>query len=288
MNHLSSLTNEQLEQCLIAEAGDERQLTARVIERLVEVIRRDWHLERGFGTVADYCVGVLGYTHDQGLRRAAAARLSLRYPIIPELIRNAEISFTILQILSPVLKTPEDLELLLAARGKTRKEVERMVVARDPKALVRSSVRPLDGEHFELRATISAEAEAALARLRDIDRHAVPDGDIGELVSKAIIERCEKVEARKFGKLKQTQNAPVHFEDKAVATRTPSREIVRIISNRDGFQCRYVAPDGTRCQSHAWLEKDHRKGWAYGGRTSVANMQLMCRAHNQFKARRAL
>ena len=264
MNHLSSLTNEQLEQCLIAEAGDERQLTARVIERL-------------------------------------AARLSLRYPVIPELIRNAEISFTTLQILSPVLKAPEDVELLLAARGKTRSEVERMVVARDPKALVRSSVRPLDGEHFELRATISAEAEAALARLQDIDRHAVPHGDIGELVSKAIIERCEKVEARKFGKLKQAksvekddqpkvdaQNAPVHFEDKAVATRTPSREIVRIISRRDEFQCRYVAPDGTRCQSRAWLEKDHRKAWAYGGRTSVANMQLMCRAHNQFKARRAL
>ncbi len=177
MNQLSALTNEQLEQSLIAEARDERQVMARVIEKLAEVCLRDWHLERGYAKLSDYCAEVLGFSPDQALRRAAAARLTLRYPVIPTLLRAGEISFTTLQVLSPVLKTPEDEAKLLAARGKTRFEVECMVVAENPRAAVRSSVRPLDGEHFELHTAISAEAQAALMRLRDLDRHAFPDGD---------------------------------------------------------------------------------------------------------------
>ncbi len=292
MQHLSALTNEQLEQGLIAEAGNERHIMARVIEKLAEVCRRDWHLERGYARLSDYCVDVLGFSPDQALRRAAAARLSLRYPIIPQLLRNGDISFTTLQVLSPVLKAPGDEGRLLAACGKTRFQVECMVADEDPKAAVRSSVRPLGKEHFELRVTITAEAEAALMRLRDIDRHAIPSGDLGELVSKAVIERCAKVEARKFAKLKRekkpAQDAPVHSEEKIAERRKPDREMTRTVAERDAYRCCYTSADGHRCASPAWLENDHVMRWADGGETKVANMQLLCRAHNQWKERRGI
>ncbi|MEZ0311037.1 MAG: HNH endonuclease signature motif containing protein [Myxococcota bacterium] len=33
------------------------------------------------------------------------------------------------------------------------------------------------------------------------------------------------------------------------------------------------------------LERDHRIRWADGGETTPANMQWLCRAHNQWKER---
>lgn len=56
--------------------------------------------------------------------------------------------------------------------------------------------------------------------------------------------------------------------------------VQREVWRRDGGQCTYVAPDGTRCGSRHQLELDHVTPVAYGGEDTAANLRLRCRPHN--------
>ena len=76
---------------------------------------------------------------------------------------------------------------------------------------------------------------------------------------------------------------------------TPNREpspkrhvpaaVARAVFLRDGQQCSYVAPDGRRCSARRCLELDHVDPWAEGGESTIANLRVRCRAHNQRYAR---
>ena len=70
------------------------------------------------------------------------------------------------------------------------------------------------------------------------------------------------------------------------ARRFPSLQLRDEVLERDGHQCTYEAPDGTRCCATGKLELDHRIPWAYGGRTELGNLRTVCRAHNHMFARK--
>ncbi|HUQ08261.1 MAG TPA: hypothetical protein VM261_37470, partial [Kofleriaceae bacterium] len=50
----------------------------------------------------------------------------------------------------------------------------------------------------------------------------------------------------------------------------------------------FVSADGVRCTNRALLEYDHRTLACRGGQPTVEGMGLMCKAHNQYEAERAL
>ena len=55
---------------------------------------------------------------------------------------------------------------------------------------------------------------------------------------------------------------------------------------RDRGQCTYVSADGTRCTATRYLEVDHVRPFALGGSSTDAdNNRLLCKNHNQFRAR---
>ena len=56
---------------------------------------------------------------------------------------------------------------------------------------------------------------------------------------------------------------------------------------RDGGRCTYVSPlDGRRCAARAFIQHDHVRAWALGGRSSLSNHRLLCSCHNQLMARK--
>jgi 5-methylcytosine-specific restriction endonuclease McrA len=72
---------------------------------------------------------------------------------------------------------------------------------------------------------------------------------------------------------------------------TESRRIPQWVKDevwaRDGGQCAFVPPDGARCPEREGLEFDHVMPWALGGRSfDPRNIRLLCRGHNQDRARR--
>jgi hypothetical protein len=62
------------------------------------------------------------------------------------------------------------------------------------------------------------------------------------------------------------------------------RKVLREVFARDGGQCTFVSPEGRRCSSRESLEVHHHAPFARGGASTVDNLRLSCRAHNQFLA----
>jgi hypothetical protein len=54
--------------------------------------------------------------------------------------------------------------------------------------------------------------------------------------------------------------------------------------NRDGGQCTFVSECGKRCPARSPLEFDHIVEVARGGASTVENLRLRCRGHNQYTA----
>ena len=52
----------------------------------------------------------------------------------------------------------------------------------------------------------------------------------------------------------------------------------------DSGHCAFVAKDGRRCTERAFLEFHHIRPYALGGPTTVENISLRCRRHNQYEA----
>ena len=67
-----------------------------------------------------------------------------------------------------------------------------------------------------------------------------------------------------------------------VTSRHVRRAARRSVLERDGLRCGWVDAGGTRCDSRAWLEHDHRQPLGKGGDSEPENLRLLCRAHNFF------
>jgi len=68
-------------------------------------------------------------------------------------------------------------------------------------------------------------------------------------------------------------------------TRYVSVDVRREIHERDGGRCVFVSASGRRCDARAFVQLDHVIPFARRGGNEVANLRLLCRAHNRFHAR---
>jgi hypothetical protein len=72
-----------------------------------------------------------------------------------------------------------------------------------------------------------------------------------------------------------------------VNSRYNPRAVVREVYERDGAQCTFVSSDGKRCSERGFLELHHHDvPYGKGGKATVDNLRLACRAHNQLFAER--
>jgi hypothetical protein len=61
------------------------------------------------------------------------------------------------------------------------------------------------------------------------------------------------------------------------------RAVVREVFARDGARCTFVSASGQRCEERGMLELHHIRAFALGGRSTVENLTLVCRAHKLFR-----
>jgi hypothetical protein len=61
-------------------------------------------------------------------------------------------------------------------------------------------------------------------------------------------------------------------------------EVKRHVWARDDGACAFVARNGRRCGERAFVEFHHVDPHAAGGKATVDNIELRCRAHNRYEA----
>ena len=144
-------------------------------------------------------------------------------------------------------------------------------------------VQPLSPARYKVQFTAGAELRDKLERLRALLRHEVPDGDLAAVIDKAVTEKLERLEARRFARVKAPrEKAP--RRDPASGSRYLSASVRRAAYLRDGGQCCFVDAHGRRCPERHRLEYHHRWPYGYGGGPGVDNICLMCRTHNRLMA----
>jgi 5-methylcytosine-specific restriction endonuclease McrA len=141
-------------------------------------------------------------------------------------------------------------------------------------------IAPLSPGRFALQVTISQETHDKLRRAQDLLAHAVPSGEVAQVLDRALDALLRQLESRKCGATSQ----PSRTRRPAKGQRTVPAQVRRAVWERDDGQCTFVSEAGRRCPSRRGLEYDHLDPVARGGEATVAGIRLRCRAHNQYAA----
>ena len=143
--------------------GRSNQVFAALLAHLAEVDARGLHRTRACASLYTYCIYELRFSEDAAARRAGAAKLVKRFPLLLEAIANGELHLTGLLMLGPHL-TPENIvEVLGRAKFRTKKELARLIRELHPLPLVPDLVEPLRPEPRPLRRPTCEEYAASLA-----------------------------------------------------------------------------------------------------------------------------
>jgi len=144
-------------------------------------------------------------------------------------------------------------------------------------------VQPLSPGRYKVQFTASAEFHAKLERLKALVGSKVPGGDLAVVIEQAVTEKLERLEARRFARTRAPRTLGGHPRPSPSSRHIPAA-VRRAVHERDGGRCRYVDCRGRRCEARDHLEFHHRHPFGLGGDHSVANIRLMCRAHNAYLA----
>ena len=142
---------------------------------------------------------------------------------------------------------------------------------------------PRSPGRFALQAMLAESAHADLQALRDLLGHTVPNGELSEVLAHAF-----KLARQVLEKQKYAQSEAPRASRGSDNARCISANVRREVAERDGHRCSFVSSTGHRCTCRRRLEFDHLKPVARGGASTVENVRLLCRAHNQHVAELAL
>jgi len=306
----------------------EREATASLVAHLAELDARGLYLAAGFPSLFTYCCEVLHLSEPAAYNRIEAARASRRFPIILRMLGEGSLSLATVRLLASSLTAQNHEELLAAAAGKSKREVEQLLVRHFPKPDVPSCVRklpakvpsapvpaalsvssdasgvvavgclplagasqpallsparhpvvsPLAPDRYEIRFTASAQTREKLRQARDLLRHAIPSGDLAEVIDRALTALLEDLARKKFAATKRPRASRGTSPGSDI-----SAKVRRAVWIRDRGACTFVSKSGRRCNERAFVEFHHADPYGVGGEATVGNIQLLCRAHNAYE-----
>ena len=184
---------------------------------------------------------------------------------------------------TPVFAAAQELETSLPTAAVTSlSSSSGQDVAATPAPQFRAAiVTPLAPERYKLQVTLARETHEKLRRAQALARHTLPGGDVGSILDRALTLLIDDLERRRFARVASPRPSP--GESPASGRHIPAA-VRRAVWQRDEGRCAFVGRTG-RCRETAFLEFHHVAPYAAGGAATADNIQLRCRAHNQYEAR---
>ena len=145
-------------------------------------------------------------------------------------------------------------------------------------------VEPLGSRRYRVQFTASTATCDKLRLAQDLLRHQIPDGDLGEIMDRALTLLLGTLARQKFAATDRPRQRPASGNDGPTGSRHIPAEVRRTVWLRDGGRCAFVASTGRRCGERGFLEFHHVVPYGAGGAATSDNIQLRCRAHNGYEA----
>jgi hypothetical protein len=139
---------------------------------------------------------------------------------------------------------------------------------------------PLAPQRYKVQFTASAEAVKKFRLAQELLRHQIPDGDPAAIFDRALTALLETLARQKLA----ATDRPRGSRGTAPGSRHIPAAVRRAVWLRDGGRCAFVSREGRRCTEGGFLEFHHVAPYAVGGEPTVDNIQLRCRAHNDYEA----
>jgi 5-methylcytosine-specific restriction endonuclease McrA len=142
-----------------------------------------------------------------------------------------------------------------------------------------NALKPLDAEHYKVHFTVTRDTFEKLRRVQDLMRHTCPNGDVGIVFERALTMLLDHLERTKLAQVSR----PRQPRGATAGSRCIPATVRRAVWERDNGQCAFVGTRG-RCTERGFLEFHHVAPFAEGGTATAENIQLRCRAHNQYES----
>jgi len=194
---LETLSDEELDRSAGELALHEKHDIARFIAHLALMTKRKYHVDLRYRNLFEYCVKRFNLSEGSVYRRIQVATVCREFPAILVAISQGRLHLTGASLLAPHLAEDNVERLIAAAQGKTKREVEELLVtlaprkpfepsvrkASDPAPAPGASVLPSPQERGDLAAPEKAAIEATPAgagsadgkRTRDLLQPATED-----------------------------------------------------------------------------------------------------------------
>jgi hypothetical protein len=316
---LDRLTDTDLLTGLRSSLAQERRSAAEVIAHLVLVERRHLFAAQGFDSMWAYCIQGLALSEPEAALRLEVSRVSSRFPVVLEMLGAGSLHMSGVRLLGPLLRADNVETLLQAASGRSKRAIEEMVAALQPKPDVPTSVRrlpapresvparpiapalsaslpvppsavprpapavvaPLSPDRFRLQLTIDAETRIMLQEARDLLSHTLPRGDDLAVLKRALRTLLDDLSRNKYAATSRPVAAP---RPTAPDSRHIPAQVRRAVHERDGGSCAFVGSGGRRCGSRRRIEFHHVVPYMAGGEATIENIELRCGLHNHYES----
>lgn len=319
---LAGLSDRELLTRVCDAAQQERRVTAALIALLAELDARRLYLGEGCSSLFTYCTQVLHLSEHAAYNRIEAARAARRFPVILDLIESAAVTPTTVRLIAPHLTSGDHCDVLERARHKRKREIELLIATLNPRpdepSIVRklpapatpvivgaapqqstaagiavptdirtfsapaprpAAITPLAPERYKIQFTVSRETYERLRRVQDLLRHTVANGDPAIVFERALGLLLERLERTRTAKTTRPRAGAKSKQD----SRHIPAAVKRAVWERDNGCCAFRGSRG-RCTETGFLEYHHVVPFAEGGKTALDNLELRCRAHNQYEA----
>jgi hypothetical protein len=139
--------------------GD-RDSMVLLLTHLAELGSRKLHLAAGYRSLFAYCTQFLRLSEHEAFHRILAARTARKFPRILARLGDGRLNLTTVKLLAPHLTAGNEPELVDAASGKTRREVEVLVAERFPQPDVPAAVRKVPAPRQPIAPTARSSENA--------------------------------------------------------------------------------------------------------------------------------
>ena len=316
---LLSLTPRELVSETRALLAARAENTAGLLEHLAEIDSRRMYVEAAYPSMQAFCVGELGMAADSAAKRVQAARAAQRVPALLPAVADNRLHLTAVLLIAPILTPGNADEVIDAAAHRSCAEIRELLAERERRAqpigdlLTQSVANPrceqdsnpvMSGPRHATSAphfiAPAPSPQAPPAPERRILQFTVP-AELADAYRDALALAPYEVAhdpAMAFAHMLAAWREKLEKRRCGVGARRTARrgctdgrhvpaEVRAQVWQRDGGCCTFVSDAGRRCECRDQLELDHVTPVARGGRSTVDNVRLRCRAHNQLEAERA-
>ena len=140
-SHLERRTHAELASSAEKLVRGEKRNVALLIVHLSEMSRRRTALELGYKSLFDYCVKRLKLSEGSVARRIQVANVARRFPQMLVALAENTISLTVAGVLAPHLRANNADKLIADCAGLSSRAAEECLVALQPRAVFRPSIR---------------------------------------------------------------------------------------------------------------------------------------------------